>query len=84
MRVACPTCGPRDLREFTVTGAAWARPDAEAGPEAWHEAVHLRANPAGPQEEYWWHGAGCGAWLVVERDTARHAVLSVRLAGEGA
>ena len=40
--------------------------------------MSIRAhNPAGPHREFWYHGAGCHAWLVVERDTRTHAIKSV-------
>ncbi|PZO89700.1 MAG: hypothetical protein DI631_12830 [Acinetobacter johnsonii] len=32
--------------------------------------------------EYWHHAGGCRRWLVVARDTATHAVASVRDAAE--
>ncbi|PRY26029.1 sarcosine oxidase subunit delta [Aliiruegeria haliotis] len=84
MLIPCPLCGPRDLREFTPKGAAVTvdRPAADAAPEVWHDYLHLRDNPAGPSRELWWHGVGCGAWLVVDRDTVTHEVTSVVLAGE--
>jgi heterotetrameric sarcosine oxidase delta subunit len=86
MRIPCPYCGERDRREFTVLGDADpVRPDgmdAEAGAEseAMFDYVYQRTNAAGPHCEYWYHGAGCHAWLVVERDTRTHAVGSVRSA----
>ena len=57
-----------------------ARPAADAGVDAWDSYLHLRDNPAGATEELWQHEAGCGAWLVVVRDTVSHAVSSVVLA----
>lgn len=82
MRITCPLCGARDLREFSYTGDAvyLDRPAPEAGIEAWDDYLHLRDNPAGPTTELWYHGAGCTAWLVVERDTVSHQISSVRLA----
>ncbi|MBC7138532.1 MAG: sarcosine oxidase subunit delta [Defluviimonas sp.] len=81
MRITCPLCGERDLREFTCSGAAdyLDRPAMDAPPEAWDAYLHLRDNPAGPARELWYHETGCGAWLVVNRDTVSHGVLSVRL-----
>jgi heterotetrameric sarcosine oxidase delta subunit len=81
MRLNCPICGERDLREFTYQGDAvmLSRPDAEADSETWSAWLHLRDNPAGRTRELWYHEAGCCAWLVVERDTTTHAVLSVDL-----
>ncbi len=85
MRLTCPHCGERDLREFTYRGAAtWLdRPDPDAGAEAWDAYLHIRDNPAGPTRELWYHSGGCAAWLVAERDTTTHRVLAVSLAGEG-
>ena len=84
MRVTCPHCGARDLREFTYRGHALAldRPDPEAGEEAWQAYLHDRENPAGPTEELWYHGP-CGTWLVAERDTVTHAFGATRAAREG-
>jgi heterotetrameric sarcosine oxidase delta subunit len=85
MRVACPFCGERDRREFTVQGdeTSLRRPDRDAPAEAWHAFVYLRDNPAGPLREMWYHDP-CGTWLVVERDTATHAVHGTALAREAA
>jgi methylglutamate dehydrogenase subunit B len=86
MRIPCPYCGERDRREFTVLGDAGpVRPngmDADAGAksEAMFDYVYQRTNPAGLLREYWYHGAGCHAWLVVERDTRTHAIKGVNTA----
>lgn len=82
MRIPCPHCGERDRREFTVLGAADpVRPDGmDADAAAMFDYVYQRTNTAGPHREYWYHGAGCHAWLVVERDTRTHAILNVVLA----
>lgn len=86
MLIPCPLCGPRDLREFTPKGAASyaVRPGGEVWSDDWHNYLHLRDNPAGPSNELWWHGSGCGAWLLVERDTTTHAIGGVTLAMERA
>lgn len=83
MRIHCPYCGSRDRREFTVKGEVRARPEGSDWSPEWDAYLHLRANPAGETREYWHHGAGCGAWLVVRRDTVSHAILGVDAAGEG-
>jgi sarcosine oxidase subunit delta len=82
MRITCPICGVRDRREFYYQGAAVAldRPLPEAGAQAWDDYLHNRDNPAGPTRELWQHEAGCGAWLVVARDTATHEMLGAALA----
>ena len=81
MRLTCPICGERDRREFYYQGAAVMldRPAPDAGEAAWDNYVHLRDNPAGRTTDLWYHEAGCGAWLRVERDTVTHDVFSVEL-----
>ena len=83
MRVTCPYCGERDQREFSVKGAALAlsRPAPDAGAEAWDDYLHNRENPAGVTRELWYHEGGCGAWLVVTRNTVTHEVLDCAQAG---
>ena len=81
MRIGCPHCGTRDLREFVYLGdSAPESPDPEAvdALERFIAYVYLRDNAAGPHREFWYHSAGCQAWLVVERDTRTHEILSVR------
>jgi sarcosine oxidase subunit delta len=46
--------------------------------------VYVRENVAGAHHEFWYHGAGCHAWLVVERDTRTHEVLKVETARDAA
>jgi sarcosine oxidase subunit delta len=85
MRIPCPFCGERGNEEFAVLGAADPlRPDPAAPLDAWVAYVHERPNAFGPHRELWQHVHGCRAWLIVERDTATHAVLSVRPARDGA
>ena len=81
MRLKCPICGERDRREFYYQGAAVAleRPAADAGDAAWDAYVHLRDNPAGETLDLWHHEAGCGAWLVVRRNTITHEIKEVSL-----
>ncbi len=84
MRIPCPLCGDRDRREFYYSGAAVTldRPGPDAPPEAWDDYLHLRDNPAGPTRDLWHHEAGCGAWLLVERNTVTHEVMGARLVTE--
>lgn len=79
MRIACPHCGLRDVQEFTCLGdASLSRPDGPAATEAaMFTYVYLRDNPRGLHEEFWYHGAGCRAWLVVRRDTLTHVIATV-------
>lgn len=76
--IPCPHCGPRPKEEFTIKGAALARPDPQAGPDMWFDYVYLRDNPRGAYEEYWHHTSGCRRWLVVSRDTASHEIHGAR------
>lgn len=76
--IPCPHCGLRPREEFTVKGAALARPEAGASQSVWSDHVFLRDNPRGRYEEHWHHGAGCRRWLVVTRDTANHEVYECR------
>ena len=82
MRIQCPFCGERDLSEFSYLGAAaFTRPDPDTpqAETAFHEAVYLRDNPAGPHEELWYHASGCRSWLRVTRNTRTHEILGVAL-----
>ena len=78
MLIPCPHCGLRTHEEFTYLGdATLVRPDPAAVADAeaaFNEYVYIRDNPAGRHRELWFHGAGCHAWLVVERDTRTHEI----------
>ena len=77
MRIHCPYCGPRGHEEFVYYGDATIVRPAPTGSDterAFHDYLYLRDNPAGRHREYWWHVAGCQAWLIVERNTQRHAI----------
>ena len=75
MRIPCPHCGLRDRREFTYTGheTLLRRPAPDAPPQAWDDYLHNRENPCGPTRDLWYHDP-CGTWLVVDRNTATHAL----------
>jgi heterotetrameric sarcosine oxidase delta subunit len=83
MLIPCPFCGQREHSEFAYGGDATVRRPRQSepawGPE-WQAYVYERANPRGPQREYWQHAAGCRQWLVVTRDTLSHEVLGSVLA----
>jgi heterotetrameric sarcosine oxidase delta subunit len=83
--IPCPHCGPRNHDEFSYAGAAIGAPPAVNAPLAdWNAWIYSRNNPRGPHRELWRHAFGCGAYLVVERDTRTHEVLSAVFAGEEA
>ena len=83
MRLPCPICGDRDRREFYYQGDAVAldRPEQDADGAAWDDYLHNRDNPAGETRDLWHHSAGCGAWIVVTRNTVTHAVSGAKLVG---
>jgi methylglutamate dehydrogenase subunit B len=86
MRIDCPHCGARDLREFSYLGDAKPqRPDPNGADalDRFNAYVYIRDNPAGLHSEFWYHAAGCQAWLVVERDTRTHAITAVRTCKAG-
>jgi sarcosine oxidase subunit delta len=79
MKLHCPHCGTRSHEEFTYGGdGSRQRPGADAPDAAGRFAdyTYLRPNPMGLHRELWYHGAGCQAWLLVERNTLTHEVLS--------
>lgn len=84
MRITCPHCGERDRREFYYMGAEdfLHRPAADAEPAAWDSYLHLRDNPAGVTRDLWQHELGCGAWLVVTRNTVTHEITGVEAVDE--
>ena len=86
MLIPCPHCGPRDSAEFTYYGdASRERPALDnTDVEAWAAYVYERDNPKGPHKEFWHHLLGCRQWLVVERNTATHEVLSTASARDAA
>lgn len=72
--VPCPHCGSRPKEEFTIKGAALARPAPDADAGSWMNYVYLRDNPRGAYREFWHHTSGCRRWLVVTRNTATHEI----------
>ncbi|WP_298297077.1 sarcosine oxidase subunit delta [uncultured Litoreibacter sp.] len=83
MRITCPICGDRDRREYYYMGADvfLDRPE-EGDQDAMHRYLHLRENPAGVTKDLWHHEAGCGAWLVIERNVSTHEIFGVELASK--
>lgn len=85
--IPCPHCGPRNHDEFTYGGDAVElaqQPAADAPPADWTAHVYLRGNPRGAHRELWRHSFGCGAFLIVERDTRTHDVIASHFAGDEA
>ena len=82
MRIPCPICGERDLREFYYVGDAKIvnRPSPDASEDLWNDYLHNRENPAGVTKDLWYHESGCNSWLIVTRNTVTHEVVSANLA----
>ena len=75
MRLSCPFCGPRELREFEFHKTLPAR---DAAPFA---EVYERVDQPQLSVEHWQHVEGCRAWLLVQRNPSTDTVLAVRLLG---
>ena len=84
MRITCPICGARERREFYYQGDAVMldRPARDAAADVWDDYLHLRDNPAGETRDLWYHEGGCGAWIVVTRNTVSHEVIATALAAD--
>lgn len=72
--IPCPSCGPREAREFSFGGEVLERPDPAAGAEGLARYLYVRENRAGMQREWWYHRDGCRRWFVATRDTRTNAV----------
>jgi len=81
MRIPCPLCGTRDRREFYYYGSEdyLHRPTDQGSIDDLDNHLFLRDNPAGVTRDVWYHEAGCGAWMVVTRNTISHEVLGSEL-----
>ena len=84
MRIPCPYCGSRDSAEFSYSGDATLTRPASGDSGAMYDYVYLRDNPVGVHSEYWYHAAGCHAWLKVTRNVSTHEVIDAVLAHDEA
>jgi heterotetrameric sarcosine oxidase delta subunit len=73
LRIPCPSCGPRPYTEFSFGGEL--RADDAADVEADFVRVYLAENPAGPQQERWYHALGCRTWFTITRDTTTNGIV---------
>ena len=67
MWIGCPSCGRREVSEFTYRGEVRGLPGPD--PQAEFVRTVLRSNVAGPQLEEWHHALGCGRWFSITRNT---------------
>jgi heterotetrameric sarcosine oxidase delta subunit len=79
MRIPAPSAGRATSASSPTRARELSRPPGPEADwsEAWDDYLHNRDNPAGDVRELWQHTGGCGAWLVVTRDTVTHEVLEV-------
>jgi len=84
LRIECPYCGVRDQVEFQYGGEAGivrpAHPESASDAE-WADYLFYRDNVKGVHLERWLHSFGCRQWILVERDTSSHEILSSRKPG---
>jgi sarcosine oxidase subunit delta len=73
----CPTCGPRPVDEFSWGGELTTRPAPGCDDRELFRTLYMKRNVAGPQQEWWFHSAGCREWFTAERDTRTNEVLGV-------
>jgi sarcosine oxidase subunit delta len=73
--VPCPNCGPREFTEFSYGGETNARPEPNAPVEKLAKYLYVRRNASGPQQEWWYHRAGCRSWFLARRDTVANTFL---------
>jgi sarcosine oxidase, subunit delta len=73
----CPNCGERNVAEFRFGGEVKRRPqnpEDSAADRAWVDYLYLKENKLGVQQEWWYHGAGCGLWFLAERHTKTQVI----------
>lgn len=79
IQLPCPWCGYRNVNEFAYLGESAHRPDpATTTPREWRTYLYMRANPAGPLTERWYHRAGCRKFFEAVRDTRDNTVQQTR------
>ncbi len=85
LSIACPWCGPRDLREFSYGGEAHIdrpRQPGTLGDDEWADYLFNKSNTKGLFLERWMHAHGCGRWFNVARNTVTDEILGVYKMGE--
>jgi methylglutamate dehydrogenase subunit B len=73
-QLACPFCGPRELREFEFRKTVPA-----AASQGEFEQTYLRVADSQLSVEHWQHVGGCRAWLLVHRNPSSGVTLAVEL-----
>ena len=78
-RLACPFCGPRELREFEFHKTVPTAAQGSAYERSYERVANLEQSL-----EHWQHVAGCRSWLLVHCNPSTGAVLEIRLLGGAA
>ena len=79
--IPCPHCGNRSVYEFRFGGEVKQRPAAGSRGEVWLDYTYTKVNAAGWQREWWYHRAGCRAWLQAVRNTVTNEVTETLIPG---
>ncbi|MBT6094840.1 MAG: sarcosine oxidase subunit delta [Rhodospirillaceae bacterium] len=76
LHITCPWCGPRAQTEFSYEDdATRTRPTIDdTNAEMHFDYVYQRDPRMGVQDELWRHGAGCGKFVKVRRNTLTHEI----------
>jgi sarcosine oxidase subunit delta len=75
--IDCPNCGPRTVYEFKFGGEKKTQPTPDGELKDWRHYFYFNKNVNGLNDEWWYHGGGCGAWLQIKRNTATNEVIAV-------
>jgi heterotetrameric sarcosine oxidase delta subunit len=70
----CPTCGGREVSEFSYGGESSKRPAPDSDLPRLARYLFFKQNVAGPQVEWWYHRDGCQRWFLARRDTRTNVV----------
>ena len=83
--LSCPNCGERNVSEFRYGGEYNPRPSdpSQTSHQEWVRYLYSRRNTSGPQEEWWFHQAGCGLWFLAERHRKTNEVIKTFVWEEG-
>ena len=75
--LSCPNCGERNVSEFRYGGEYNPRPPNSlvTSHEEWVRYLYSRRNPSGPEEEWWFHQAGCELWFLAQRHRKTNEVI---------
>ena len=79
--LTCPNCGDRSASEFRFGGEYNPRPKdpSACNDEEWTDYLYIRNNRMDMQTEWWYHNAGCGIWVLVERKTQTNQITKTYL-----